>query len=59
MAIRQDKAVAIRPLWIDGVVAHIVIPQNLGNVSHTHWRSRVPGIRFLHSVHAQSADGVR
>jgi hypothetical protein len=39
-------------------VAHVVIPQNLGNVGHSHRRSGMSGIRFLYGVHAQCADGV-
>ena len=59
MSVGQDEAVAVRPFGVHRIVAQIVVPQNLGNVGHTHGRSRMSGIRFLHGVHAQCADGVR
>jgi len=59
VSVGQDETVTIRPFGIDRVMPHVIIPQNLGYVGHTHRRSRVSGIRLLHGVHAQSADGIR
>ena len=54
----QHKAVPVKPVRVAGIVAQKIPPQYFGNVSHAHGRSGVAGFGFLHSIHAQSADGI-
>jgi hypothetical protein len=39
-------------------VLHVVVPQHLGDIRHTHRGTRVTGIGFLNGIHTQRANGV-
>jgi hypothetical protein len=39
-------------------VFQVAIPQHFGYVCHTHWRTGMPGIGFLHGIHTQCTDGI-
>ena len=58
VAIRQHEPVAIGPLGVFGVVLEVVIPQHLGNISHTHGGARVAGFGLLNSIHGKGANGI-
>jgi hypothetical protein len=54
----ENKAVAIGPGRVGGIVAQIVLPEFVDSGRQTHGRTRVAGIRLLHGVNRQSADGI-
>ena len=58
MAVGQHKPVTVSPLGVGRVVAKEIIPEDLGDVRHTHGRARVAGFGFLNRIHAQRANGV-
>jgi hypothetical protein len=58
VAIGQDKAVAIRPGRIPGIVPQKVVPQHFSDICHTHGGARMATICLLDSVHTQDADGI-
>ncbi len=58
VAVRQNKAVAIGPDRIGGVVTQELLPQAVGYRRQRHGRARMSGVRLLHSIHRQGADGV-
>ena len=58
MAVRQYKTVTVGPLRVGRVVAQVIVPQYLGDIRHTHGRTRVAGLGFLNRIHAQRANGV-
>lgn len=58
MTVREHEAVPVGPLRVGRVVAQVIVPQNLGDIRHTHGRTRVAGLGFLNRIHAQRANGV-
>jgi len=54
----EHEAVAVRPLRVGGVVAQKLAVDQVGHRSQRHRRARVAGVRLLHRVHGQNADGV-
>ena len=36
----------------------MITPQNFGDIRHTHWGTRVATVGFLHSIHAEGANGI-
>ena len=58
MAVGQHKPVTVSPIGICRVVAKEIVPEDLGDVRHTHGSARVAGFGFLNRIHAQRANGV-
>ncbi|EDN65789.1 hypothetical protein BGP_3110 [Beggiatoa sp. PS] len=58
MSIGHDKPITVGPFGIGRVVVHVVIPQHLRNISHSHWRTRMTRIGFLYRVHAQGTNSI-
>ena len=58
VTVGQHEAVAVGPLRVGRVVAQVIVPQYLGDIRHTHGRTRVAGLGFLNRIHAQRANGV-
>ena len=56
--IGQHKAVSIRPVRVGGVVAHHAVPENFGNVCHSHRSAGMAGVCGLNRIHSQRANGV-
>ena len=54
----QHKAVAVGPLWVEGVVLQVAVPQHFGNIGHAHGRAGVAGFGGFHRIHGQHAHGV-
>src|SRR5665213_1053448 len=54
----QYETIAIAPLWICRVVAHVARPENVRHWRSAHRQSRMTGVRTLHRIDAESADGV-
>src|SRR5207249_11394086 len=54
----QDEPVAVRPVWVRGVVAQVLLPQHPGERRERHGRPGMAGVRLLHRVHGEGADGV-
>ena len=59
VAVRQHETVAIHPLRVAWVVLEEIVPQHLGDVGHAHGSPGMSGVRLLHRVHRECADGVR
>ena len=59
VAVGQHEAVAVGPGGILGVVAQVADPEGLGDFRHAHGSARVPGVRLLHGIHREGADGIR
>ena len=59
MTVRLNIAVAVKPLRIFWVMAKVMAPDNLGNISHTHRGARVARVGFLNRVDAQNSNGIR
>ena len=55
---RQHEAVAVRPARIGGVELQEPGPQHGGDVGHAHRHARMAGLRRLHRVDRQRADGI-
>ena len=58
VTVGQHEAVPVGPLRVGRVVAQVIVPQYLGDIRHTHGRTRVAGLGFLNRIHAQRANGV-
>jgi len=58
MAARQNKTVAIEPVWIGRIVAQVLGPQDVREGRQRHWRARMSRVRLLNRVHRQNSDGV-
>ncbi len=58
MAVRQHKAVTVRPLGVGGVMAHMVIPQRFSDFRHAHGGTGVAGFGFFDCIHCKCADGI-
>ena len=58
VARREHEAVAIDPQWVGWVVAQKILPQCIGDRGHTHRRSGVAGLGFLHGVDGERPDRV-
>ena len=58
VTVREHEAIAVRPARICRVVPQKIPPQDLGDVGHAHRHAGVSGVRALHRVHGQCADGV-
>ncbi len=54
----KNKAVAIGPKRVRGIVAQESLPHAVANRSERHGRSGMPGIGLLHGVHREGANGV-
>ena len=54
----EDEAVAVGPVRIRGVVVHHLRVEQVGDRRERHRRAGMAGVRLLHGVHRQSADGV-
>ena len=55
---RQHEAVAVGPQRIGRVVAQKLLPQRIGDRRDPHRRAGMAGLRLLHGVDGQRADGV-
>ena len=58
MADRQHEAVTVGPDRMSGIEAQKALPQTINHRRERHRRSRMTGVRLLHRIHRQSADGV-
>jgi hypothetical protein len=58
VAVGQHEAVAVGPGGILGIVTQVAGPQGLGDFRHAHGSTRMPGVRLLHGVHREGADGI-
>ena len=54
----QHEPVAIAPLRIRGIVPHVSRPQHVRHWRRTHGQPGVPGVRALHCIDAERANGV-
>ena len=55
---RQDEAVAVRPAGRGRIDADEAVEEHGRHVGHAHRHAGMTGIRLLHGVHRQCADGV-
>ncbi len=55
---REHEAVAVGPKRIGGVVAQELLPQRVDDRGKRHRRSGMTGIRLLHGVDGQGANGI-
>ncbi len=58
VARRQHEAVAVEPLRVRRVVLHLVRVEAVGHGRQRHRSAGVAGVRLLHPVHREGADGV-
>ena len=58
MARREDKAVAVRPVGVVGIVAHNLGVEQVRERCIGHRGAGVAGVGLLHAVHGECADGV-
>ena len=58
MAVRQNKAVAIRPVGVFRVEFQMFAEQHSSRIGHAHGRAGVAGIGRVHRVDAERADAV-
>ena len=58
MATGLHIAVAIRPGRVGGIVLEELEEQHRGKIRHAHGHARMTGIRFLYTIHGQSAEGM-
>ena len=58
MAGRQHEAVAVGPQRIGRVVAQKLLPQRIGDRRDAHRRAGMAGLRLLHGVDGERADGI-
>ena len=58
MAAGQDESIAVVPIGIFGVVFEVMSPELVGHWSKRHRCSWVSAVGGLHSIHAESSDGV-
>ena len=58
VTVRQDEAVAVRPVRIVGVIVQELTPERICHRRQRHRRSWVAGVGLLHRVHGKCADGV-
>src|SRR6056297_2806269 len=47
VACRENKTIAVRPLWIFWIVSQELCPEHISSIRHTHWHSRMSGICLL------------
>ena len=59
VAVREHEAVAVGPLRVGRVVAQVPVPERDRDLGHAHRHARMSGVRRLHRVHGERADGVR
>ena len=43
---RENKSIAVDPVWIRGIEAHEFIEHNMGDGRHAHRGARVAGVGF-------------
>ncbi len=58
VAVGQHEAVAVGPERVGRAVLQMITPEHLGDVRHAHGGTRVAAVGFLHSIHAEGADGI-
>src|ERR1019366_5397245 len=58
VTIGDHEAIPVRPTRVGWVVAQVVAPQHFGDLGHPHRHARMAGIRLLHGIHRQGANGV-
>ena len=58
VAVRQHEAVATRPDRILRIKTHDSVPERINKRRKRHWRAGMAGVRGLHRVDRQCADGV-
>ncbi len=58
VAVGQHEAVAVGPLRVGRAVLQMIAPEDFGDVRHAHGGTRVAAVGFLHSIHAEGADGI-
>ena len=58
MARRQDKAIAVQPFGIRGIVSQMALPQHVRERRQRHCRAGMPRIGLLYGVHRERTDGV-
>src|SRR5215472_8078983 len=58
MAAGQHEAVAIDPARVYRIVTQHALPQRVGGRRRVHRRAGMAGLRLLHRIHRQHADGV-
>src|SRR5690348_4112460 len=54
----EDEAVSIRPDAVFRIEAQQAVPERVNDGSHCHRSAGMSGVRLLHGIHAQRADGV-
>src|SRR5690606_739019 len=54
----KDKAVAVKPVRVARVVAHVARPQHVGHDRCTHRQAGMPGVGLLHRIDREEANGV-
>ncbi|VYU76966.1 Uncharacterised protein [Klebsiella oxytoca] len=59
VTVGQHEAVAVSPGRVLRVMVQEITPQDFGNISHTHWGTRVTGIRFLYTINRKHAQSIR
>ena len=55
----EHEAITVGPSGVGRIMAQVVVPQDLGDVSHAHGGTRMSGLGLLDRIHAQGADGIR
>ena len=58
VTVGQHKAVAVGKVGVGRVVLQIVTPQDFGDIRHTHGRTGVAAVGFLHGIHAEGTNGI-
>src|SRR3984893_529338 len=58
MAARKDKAIAVEPMRVCGIIAQKSLPQHISGGRRIHRGTGVAGICLLHRVDRQHANGV-
>jgi hypothetical protein len=58
VARREDETVAVRPGGVGRVVAQEASPQHVGRRGRAHRQAGMAGVRLLHGVDRQEADGI-
>jgi hypothetical protein len=55
---REHETVAVGPARVGGIVFQEAGPQAGGGIGHAHRHAGMAGLRLLHRIHRQRADGV-
>ena len=58
VTVGQHEAVAVGEIRVGRVVLQVVAPQHFGDIRHTHGRTGVAAVGFLHGIHAEGTNGI-